>query len=131
MVRGSVVVTALVLGVSTLSGCAAGVAGKGDAPAPGWAEDAGLELAFSEPADLLGPAEPDLIREPASSADLAIRPDFDPMIDAAPLGQDATEVATGTDGEGREVATSFFDDSLMTDDGVLPAPGGEDATDLP
>jgi hypothetical protein len=130
MVKSSVVGLALVLGASALSGCAA-VGDGGGAPFSGWAEEGGLEpeLAFAEPGNLaFGPTAPDLIREPASSADLALRPDFDPMIDAidgAPLDQDGTEAAGHADGGGREVVTDVFDDSLMTDDGVLPSAGEE------
>lgn len=129
MVRGRVAMVALMLGASTLAGCAAVVAGGGDASAPGWTEEMGqgLRLSFAEPADLAhGTADSDLIREPASSADLLVRPDFDPMIDAHPLGQDATEAAGAAGDEGRETATDVFDDSLMTDDGVLPPKGGEE-----
>ncbi len=123
-------VVALGLGVSTLAGCAAVVAG-GDAPPPGWTEGAGrgLELPFTEPVDLaLGTTVPDLSREPASSTDLLIHPDFDPTIDAAPLGQEVIEAGGAPEDEGREVATDVFDDPLMTDDGVLSLKGAEEAS---
>ena len=130
MVRGSVVGVGLALGLSALSGCGDAVAGKGEMPGPGSVE-AGLEaeLAFAEPVGRApGVLDSDLVREPASPADLSIPLDFDPMIDPPPLGQDGTEAAFDgeEDGGGREVVTDEFDDSGMTDDGILPPRGGEE-----